>query len=269
MNTFQTYNKDYPSVTAVINMLRKESLEDWFKRNTPEFIEAECTAGLKVGKIIHQAIAAQIEAERFSFVTEFPEQARNALDSFDLFRKEHREVKLKKAEIKMISDEYKVNATLDCLAKIQMPIVFDWKTVKAYSAEKPAIYEESIHQASAYVKIYNSWRKIEGKADAVRQAAVVAIAKDKVAYNYLLLTEKAINESFHDVFLPAVRIWFYKKRNGYLERRKHYDKKEYSTEKETDSFNNNGSNRKGQGPGGNTEKGRGHSKKGAKLPCNF
>lgn len=206
------YDNDYPSVTKVLDCLRKKGLEFYFQYNTPEFLKAESKKNLAIGTITHEVIANHIEKSKIEIDTEYPVEVETALKSFMLFKKEHPEVELKKSEISLTSKKYKYNGTTDCFGKITEKIIFDWKTGKCNvgtkkETEHPPIYDDHIYQVSAYVIAYNeSMEKLKKKT---KQAGIVAIAKDKVAYNYLLLTEEVIRESFNEIFLPALRICNY------------------------------------------------------------
>jgi len=243
----RTYpDNGYASVTEALDVLRKIGLEMWFKFNSLEFIKAESEKGKAIGGVLHDVVASHIEKTEIEFVTEYPDEVKTALKSFMLFKKEHPEVKLKKAEISLTSEKYKYNGTLDCLGKIKEEIIFDWKTSKCKKKSTPVIYEDYIYQVSAYVMAYNEITKKN-----IKQAGIVAIAKDKVAYNYLLLTEKAIKENFNEVFLPALKIFYFKNKN-----------------KEDDE--NGGKNFKtGQGTGTNSKGSGRHSKPSGKLPVSF
>lgn len=203
------YDNDYPSVTEVLNVLRKFVLEIWFKNNTSSFIKAESEKGKAIGKTLHEVISNHIEKKRITLETKYPKEVEFALKSFMLFKKEHPEVKLKRAEKPLTSKKYKFNGTPDCDGRIKEEIIFDWKTGKCYVGTKkevavPKIYDDHIYQVSAYVPLYN-----EANKKRVRQAGIVALATDKIAYNYLLLAEKVINETFSEIFLPALRICNY------------------------------------------------------------
>ena len=93
--------------------------------------------------------------------------------------------------------------------KIEELILFDWKTGKCDVGKKkekaiPPIYDDHIYQVSAYVMAYNEMKKAN-----IKQAGIVVIAKDKVAYNYLLVSERVIKECFSEIFLSALKIYNY------------------------------------------------------------
>lgn len=202
------YNNDYPSVTQVLDVLRKHGLEAWFKMNTLEFINAESTKGKLIGTQIHDAIQSHIEAQEVKVETEYAEEVMNVLKGFMLFRREHLEIKLHKSEILMTSEVHKVNGTMDCLGEIDgVQVVFDWKSGVAKDKDKPSIYPEYITQVSAYTKIYN---EINGTN--INRAFILSLAKDKVAYNLEELTSQQIEDNFNEVFLPALKILTYQKR---------------------------------------------------------
>lgn len=197
------FENNYPSVTGVLGVLRKIGLENWFKVNTPEFIKTESDKGKEIGKILHEAIESHIDKEKISFETEYPEEVKIALQSFFLFKKENPEIMLKKAEMKLTSEKYKFNGVMDCLAVYKgQNIIMDWKTGTAKEKEKPGIYDEMKYQISAYVYLYNEVMKKD-----VDTAMIIVFAKDKIAYNQLILTKNYIDRKFEKVFLNCLEIW--------------------------------------------------------------
>lgn len=202
------YDNAYPSVTQVLDVLRKVGLEMWFKFNTIEFINAESAKGKLVGTQTHDAIQSHIELQEVKVETEYPDEVMNALKSFMLFRKEHPEIKLHKSEMMLTSETYKVNGTMDCLGEIDgVQVVFDWKTAQAKDKDRPDIYPEYKTQVSAYTKMYN-----EVNGTNINRAFILSLAKDKVAYNLEELTSQQIEDNFNEVFLPALKILTYQKR---------------------------------------------------------
>lgn len=203
-------NNSYPSVTTILGVLRKIGLENWFKFNTLAFINKESEEGKLIGTQIHEAIQQHIEQEEVRIETEFAEQVTNALKGFMQFKKDHPEIKLKKAEMKLTSEKYGFNGTLDCIGKIGEELVLlDWKTSKCKAKEKPDIYEEYKYQVSAYTKAFNETQ--EGQ---VTKVFILSLAKDKVAYNFEEIQMADIEEMFERVFLPALSIYNYQKNGG-------------------------------------------------------
>lgn len=201
------YDNDFPSVTQCLDVLRKIGLEIWYKQNTPEFIAEESRRGKEIGTTLHEAIQAHIEETEVKVVTSYPDEVMTVLNSFMLFKKEHPEIKLHKAEIKMTSPTLKCNGTLDCIGEKGGLLVVDWKSGKAKEKEKPPIYDEYVDQVSAYVNIYN-----EVNACNIDRALIVAMAKDKVAYDIKEINADEIKASFENVFLPSLKIWYHKNR---------------------------------------------------------
>lgn len=201
-NKKRQYNNDYPSVTGILEVLRKIGLEMWFKYNTLQFITEESEKGKLIGTQIHDVIHAYIQGEEAKVLTDYPDEVNNALKSFMLFRTEHPEIKLNNSEMAMTSEAYKYNGTLDCLGEDKELIILDWKTGKCKDKERPDIYEEYKYQVSAYVKLYNEVNKAE-----VKQAIILTLAKDKIAYNHYKMEEAEINGHFEEAFLPALKIW--------------------------------------------------------------
>jgi len=202
------YNNEFPSVTQVLDVLRKIGLEMWFKMNTLEFINKESSKGKLVGTQIHDAIESYITTGDIKFETEYPDEVTNALKGFMLFKKDHPEIKLHKSEMMLTSEIHKFNGTMDCLAEIDgVMVCFDWKTGQAKEKEKPDIYQEYKTQVSAYTNAYNEVNKTN-----INRAFVLSLAKDKIAYNLEELNEQKIHDNFNEVFLPALRILNYQKR---------------------------------------------------------
>ena len=202
------YNNDFCSVTEVLGGLRKIGLEMWYKFNTIEFINRESSKGKISGTDTHTAIETYINTGELKVETQFPEEVTNALHSFVLFRKEHPEIILKGTERPMTSEIYKYNGTMDIDAMINnVPVIGDWKTSTAKAKDKPEIYPEYIIQVSAYRHLYSETCGI-----LVNSAFIVALAKDKIAYNLRYIEKQELEDCFNEVFLPALRIYNYTKR---------------------------------------------------------
>jgi len=239
----QYLHSEWPSVTQVLDCLRKPGLEIWFKNNTPDFIKNESEKGKMIGTTIHEFIQNHIEDEDATLETDYLDEVKNGIKSFFLFKKENPEVKLKKAEICLTSEKYKYNGTLDAIAKIDNElVVFDWKSGTIKDKERPPIYDDSIYQISAYVIGYNEMMKAD-----IKKAYIVAIAKDKIAYNKLLILYPAIESAFHEVFLSALKIFNYQDENKEVK--------------------NNGYTR--QGNSNNTKRSKRYCQPSDKLPDNF
>jgi hypothetical protein len=193
----------YPSVTSILGVLRKIGLEMWYKFNTAAFCDEKSSKGKLIGTQIHDAIEQFIKTGEAKIDTDYPDEVTNALKSFMLFKAEHPEYTFKFTEEAMTSEQHKLNGTLDCIVeKDGLLIVADWKSAEAKKKDKPDIYEEYLYQVSAYVKMYN-----EVKKSNINQAFIVSFAKDKIAYNYQLLSAEEIEKHFNDAFLPALKIY--------------------------------------------------------------
>jgi hypothetical protein len=200
----RNYDNNYLSVTQVLDVLRKPGLEMWFKLNTIKEIKTQSAKGKEIGTQIHEAIHRYIETGETKVETAYAEEVGNALRSFMLFRKENPGIVLKNAEIAMTSESLQVNGTLDCLSE---GVLLDWKTGQAKEKDKPAIYDEAKYQVAAYVFLYNEI--FDAK---IRKAVIVAVAKDKVAYNLYAMEWDEIKACFNEVFLPSLRIATYQRR---------------------------------------------------------
>lgn len=206
------YDNKYPSVTTILGVLRKISLEYWFKVNTIEYINKESGKGKQIGTDIHTAIEHYVLTGESKIETEYPDEVTNALKSFMLFRKERPELYLQWSEMKLTSEVHKYNGTIDCIGKTDKNLVLpdlllDWKTGTCKEKEKPDIYDEYKYQVAAYVYLYN-----EAKENCIDNAIIVSVAKDKIAYNTYSMSNEEICECFNEVFLPSLKILTYQHR---------------------------------------------------------
>jgi hypothetical protein len=205
----RSYDNQYPSVTQVLDVLRKIGLEFWFKNNTLDFITKASEKGKLIGTQIHEAIQSHIEEREVKVSTQYPDEVMNALKSFMLFKKERPEFKLCKAEIPLTSEIYHYNGTLDCTgSKNDIPIIMDWKSGEKKKEDRPKIYPEYKYQVAAYVKVYNEINKTN-----IESAAIVVFAKDAVAYNIEEMERQEIEDCFNEVFLSALKILNYQRRS--------------------------------------------------------
>ncbi len=199
------YDNDYPSVTQIIDVLRKIGLEMWFKANTPEFIKSESTKAKEIGTQLHEAIQSHIELNELKVETQYPDEITNALKSFMLFKKECPQIKLKRSEIKMTSEVWKVNGTLDCVGNDGEEVILDWKSGKAKDDIKPPIYDEYIIQVAAYVGLYNGINNTN-----ISNAYVLSLAKDKITYNLEKVKDETLLVGFR-IFTKCLEIYNDKK----------------------------------------------------------
>lgn len=202
----RNYDNNFPSVTQILDVLRKPELEYWFRMNTPEFCNEESKRGKEIGTTIHEAIQSYIETGTAKIETTYAEEVSNALKSFMKFREANSSFPLKRAEIALTSEKYKFNGTIDCLSD---NLILDWKTGKCKDEEKPKIYSSYKYQVAAYVKLYN-----EFYAKNIERAIIVSVAKDKIAFDTYVMDKKEIDKCFKNVFLPALKILNYTKTKG-------------------------------------------------------
>ena len=204
------YQNDYVSITGSLGVLNKPALLNWFKFNTAKFCDEESTKGKEIGKILHEAFQAHIELQEVQVKTIYPEEVINALKGFLLFKKENPQIKLKKAEIQMVSDTYKVNGTLDCLGNENDKLVMvDWKSSKAGKYDKPIVYPEYLWQVSGYSMMYEDIFKVK-----ISTAYVIVIAKDIVAYSLQKIEREEIKAHFENIILPCIKIYYHQKKGG-------------------------------------------------------
>lgn len=204
----RAYNNPYGSVTQIIDVLRKPGLENWFRWNTPQFIKEESEKGKTIGTSTHAAIESYILTGKADIKTDYPDEVTSALKGFIQFRKDRPEVKLTASEMMLTSELYKFNGTMDAIGNIDgVPICFDWKTSKKGKKEKPEIYDEYLIQISSYVYLYNEVNKTN-----VDRAIILSLAKDDICYNTRDLNKKEIDGYFHEMFLPALKIWNFQRR---------------------------------------------------------
>lgn len=192
------YDNDFPSVTEILGVLRKIGLEMWFKYNTAAFCDEKSRKGKEIGTQIHEAIQSFIETGSAKTETEYQEEVTNALKSFISFRTTNPHVILKRSEIALTSTKHFFNGTIDCVGE---NMLVDWKTGEAKDDVSPKIYDEYKYQVAAYVYLYNELHGTD-----IKKALIVAVAKDKVAYNTYEMGEQEIRECFERVFLPCLSI---------------------------------------------------------------
>ncbi len=203
----RNYENQYPSVTQILGILNKPSLNYWFKINTPKFIEEESSKGKLIGTQIHAVIQDYIEKGSAKIETEYVDEVKNALESFIKFTKENPNITLKRSELALTSEQHKYNGTIDCTAEVDgMLILADWKTGKAKEEESPAIYDEYLYQVASYVYLYNEVNKTN-----IEKAIIVSVAKDKIAYGTRMMNKEEIDGCFNEVFLPALKILNYQR----------------------------------------------------------
>jgi len=203
----RNYENKYPSVTSILGVLRKLGLEYWFKVNTLAYIEEKSSKGKLIGTQIHEAIQGFIENGKVKIDTQHAEEVSNALNSFMLFRKENPNIIMKRSEIALTSEKYKFNGTIDCMGDT---ILTDWKTGEAKEADKPKIYDEYKYQVAAYVYLWNEVNNAN-----IEKAVIVALAKDKIAYNIYEMGKQEIDDCFNEVFLSCLKILNYQKNKGW------------------------------------------------------
>jgi hypothetical protein len=197
------YDNEFPSVTQVLDCLRKPGLEMWYRINTPQFIQEAMVKGRTIGTATHAAIESYINTGALTIDTEYPDEVTMALNSFVLFRKEHPEIKLRHSETKMTSLVHGVNGTMDIVGEIEIEnLAGDWKTTAAKDKEKPEIYDEAKTQVSAYRALWNELFP----ATPLDRAFIVSLAKDKVAYAFEIIEKEELESRFNEIFLSALKI---------------------------------------------------------------
>ena len=203
------YQNDYVSVTQCLNELRKPALENWFKANTAAYCNEESAKGKLIGTQVHDLIQLYIQKEEVKIETEYDVEVKTLLESFVLFREEHPYYILTASELPMTSEIYKFNGTMDCIASCgdDLSIPFDWKSSRCKNDCLPPIFDEHLWQVSSYAKLYE---EVHGKE--INKAFVLAIAKDKVAYQLREVSKEEITHYFNEIFLPALKICYGKKR---------------------------------------------------------
>ena len=189
-------------MTTILGVLRKIGLEFWFKYNTRKFCDKESNRGKTTGTQIHDAIEQFIKTGEAKVESEYVEEVTNGLNSFMLFKKEHPEIEVHTSEVALTSEKYKYNGTIDAP---EPPILCDWKGGNCKNKDKPVIYDEAKSQVAAYVHLWNE----NNPSTLIKTAYIVALAKDKVAYNIYTMQKEEIDEWFNEVFLPALRICNY------------------------------------------------------------
>jgi len=195
----RNYQNNYHSVTQILGVLRKVGLEMWFKNNTAKFCNEESKRGRESGTDIHAAIEQFIKTGEAKVESIHAEEVTNGLNSFMLFKKEHPEIEVHTSEVALTSELFGYNGTIDAP---EPPILVDWKGGNCKDKDKPRIYDEAKAQVAAYVHLWNE----NNPSNQIQTAHIVALAKDKVAYNLYTMDATEINEQFNEVFLSALKI---------------------------------------------------------------
>lgn len=204
MKKKRAYENSYPSVTEILGVLRKIGLEMWFKYNTAAFCDEKSKRGKEVGTQIHEAIQSFIETGSATTQTQYHDEVSNALKSFMAFRSSRPDILLHKSEMPLTSDVFGFNGTIDCISD---NMIVDWKTGECKDKEQPPIYDEYKFQVAAYVYLYNEIHNTN-----INQAIIVAVAKDKVAFNTYTMDQAEIKEAFEQVFLSCLKIANYQRK---------------------------------------------------------
>ncbi len=200
------YDNDFPSVTQLIGQLLSQGLVYWWKTHTIAEINAISTRGKQIGTDTHEAIHQFIETGKAEVKTEYAPEVTNALNSFMLFRRERPDLILTNGEISLTSKVFSFNGQIDCFAKREsFDWLADWKSQDIKDKEKPVIYDEAKIQCSAYWFLAEEMLKKE-----FEKAIIVALAKDKVAYNTHEMDRVEASGWFNEVVLPLLKIWNYR-----------------------------------------------------------
>lgn len=197
------YENDFPSVTQVLDVLRKPGLEQWFKMNTPQEIASLTKKALAIGTATHEAIENYILTGELKIETEWPDEVANTLKSFVKFKKENPEFTLTLTETPLTSIKYGFNGTIDCPCP---PRLLDWKSTEKKDKEELPLWQEWKWQTATYAMLWN-----ELMADKIETAYVVALAKDCIEYRIEKMEYDEIESHFNNIFLPALTIKNYQR----------------------------------------------------------
>jgi CRISPR/Cas system-associated exonuclease Cas4 (RecB family) len=218
------YDNDYFSVTQVLALLRKPQLEGWLKYHTAQDIDKMTKDALEIGTLVHECIenfvitgkatVALGGGETDNVSTLVVDSLKNALNGFISFQKTL-STKLKIVEHQLISDEHKVNGTIDCIGidSDGNGVLLDWKTCSAKDGKKLPVYPEAKLQVAAYASLYNLIEGGKNGNPEIKKAIIVALSKDQQQYRAVELDEKEIKELFENIFLPLVQIKYALKEN--------------------------------------------------------
>jgi len=199
------YQNNYPSVTQLISQLASPGLMYWFKVTSLAEINRISLKGKQIGSDIHLAIENFIVTGKAKIETNYAKEVINALNSFMLFRKERADIVLEKSEMPLTSVKHLFNGQIDCIAKKNNEIwLLDWKSQDCKDKNKPTIYNEAKIQTSAYAYLMKECKEI-----VIDKVLIVAIAKNKIAYNTYEMEKEEINGWFNEVFLSLLKIYNY------------------------------------------------------------
>lgn len=199
------YDNEFPSVTQVLDVLRKPGLEMWFKMNTPQDIAKLSKKALAIGTATHEAIDTYIKTGEIKVETEWPDEVTNALNSFVKFRTEYRDFNLKLSEIPLTSIKYSYNGTLDCPCP---PFIFDWKSTEKKDKKELPIWEEWKWQTATYACLWNELNP----DNPIITGYVLGLAKDCIEYRLVEMNITEMEAHFDNIFLPSLKIKNYQRR---------------------------------------------------------
>ncbi|MDR2251829.1 MAG: PD-(D/E)XK nuclease family protein [Endomicrobium sp.] len=191
------YGNDYVSVTDVLNAIRKPGLEMWFKMHSKEECDALSKKAKEIGTQLHALIESYVKGEEGSVKTLYQDEVNTALKSFLKFRKEHPNIRLEWAELKISNCVLELNGTIDCIGEESgKRVLIDWKTGECKGKEKPEIYPEYLLQVGGYALLYD---RCKDTKDIIDKAYIVVLAKDKEAYSLKEISKDMLTTS-SDVF---------------------------------------------------------------------
>lgn len=123
------YKRDgklYISVTKVLDVAVPESLQNWWKKNTPKAIDKKSGAALTHGSTLHNALETYVKTKVV------PEGSRDFIEQFIAWAA-FTGLELEQSEVAVASDELGHAGTLDLLGTLKgKPMILDLKTGRNY-----------------------------------------------------------------------------------------------------------------------------------------
>jgi hypothetical protein len=221
---YKVNGKHKPSVTTILNMIHKEKLEIWKRKQgiiyignhlkelaAEDMTEEKAGDILKaakeehkrisdeaagIGTLVHEAIQAFFSGRQFD-LEKLDKQAATAFNAFLNYANEHN-FKCEATEVKVYHPEVGYCGTVDAVGTMDCEkVLMDWKTGSG-------IYPEASLQVAAYVMA------CEETVEEIKKAYIVRFDKQTGEFEVKVLERAALELAFQ-CFISAMNIYTYMK----------------------------------------------------------
>jgi len=211
----KVYNAVMESIRGDAHAL--ESIEimskDDFDKLVSEWKTEKFQKAKDIGTDFHKLIELYITDPKNidGIESQYPSDVQMTVQSWVLFMRENPQFRyINKSEVIINNDEYNISGMADApVMENDEEICLDWKTGKCISdnikrghveLDKPPLYPEMIWQLSSYILGLG-----------LKRGYVVILAKDKIAYNLVPVTNEMVIESLENIIKPCLQIYNYLK----------------------------------------------------------